>query len=130
MTSFPLTGGVKQGGREASRCIRSLSAPDVSVLGMPEFFDADLRGSRFERVDLSGVQFRTVDLSDAQSRAAYLKGAVMRGVELVDVDIRGEVVNLTINGVDASSRSVSDEDRVAGVARGVVHRHGTEARVG
>ncbi len=67
---------------------------------MPDFFDADLQGSRFERVDLSGAQFRTVDLSDSQFRAVYLKGAVMRGVALVDVDIHGEVENLTINGVD------------------------------
>jgi hypothetical protein len=67
---------------------------------MPDFFRADLHGSRFERVDLSGAQFRSVDLSDSQFRAVYLKGAVMRGVELVDVDIHGEVENLTINGVD------------------------------
>ena len=67
---------------------------------MPDFFRADLHGSRFERVDLSGAQFRTVDLSDSQFRAVYLKGAMMRGVELVDVDIHGEVENLTINGVD------------------------------
>ncbi len=78
----------------------SQSAPRVSVICMPDFFRADLHGSRFERVDLSGAQFRTVDLSDSQFRAVYLKGAVMRGVELVDVDIHGEVENLTINGVD------------------------------
>jgi len=65
-----------------------------------DFFRTDLSSSRFERVDLSGAQFRTVDLSDAQFRAVYLKGAVMRGVELVDVDIHGEIENLTINGVD------------------------------
>jgi DinB superfamily/Pentapeptide repeats (8 copies) len=65
-----------------------------------DFFRSDLSSSRFERVDLSGAQFRTVDLSDAQFRAVCLKGAVMRGVELVDVDIHGEIENLTINGVD------------------------------
>jgi DinB superfamily/Pentapeptide repeats (8 copies) len=65
-----------------------------------DFFRTDLSSSRFERVDLSGAQFRTVDLSDAQFRAVYLKGAVMRGVELVDVNIHGEIENLTINGVD------------------------------
>jgi uncharacterized damage-inducible protein DinB len=57
---------------------------------MPDFIDADLRGSRLERVDLAGAQFRGVDLT----------GAVMRGVDLVDVDIHGEVKNLIINGVD------------------------------
>jgi uncharacterized protein YjbI with pentapeptide repeats len=67
---------------------------------VPDFFRADPRSSRFERVDLSGALFRTVDLSDAQFRAVYLKGAVMRGVELVDVDIHGEIENVMINGVD------------------------------
>jgi hypothetical protein len=65
-----------------------------------DFFRADLRSSRFERVDLSGALFRSVDLSDAEFRAVYLKGTVMRGVELVDVDIHGEIENVTINGVD------------------------------
>jgi DinB superfamily/Pentapeptide repeats (8 copies) len=65
-----------------------------------DFFRSDLSSSRFERVDLSGAQFRTVDLSDAQFHAVCLKGAVMRGAELVDVDIHGEIENLTINGVD------------------------------
>jgi hypothetical protein len=67
---------------------------------MADFLDADLRGSRFERVDLSGAEFRTVDLSGSQFRGVYLSGVVMRDVELVDVDIHGEIQNLTINGVD------------------------------
>jgi DinB superfamily/Pentapeptide repeats (8 copies) len=67
---------------------------------MAEFIRADLRGSRFERVDLSGAQLRAVDLSGARFRGVSLNGVVMRGVELGDVDINGEVENLTINGVD------------------------------
>jgi hypothetical protein len=67
---------------------------------MPDFIRADLRGSRFERVDLRGAQLRAVNLSDAQFRGVYMRGVVMRGVELVDADIYGEIVNLTINGVD------------------------------
>jgi uncharacterized protein YjbI with pentapeptide repeats len=90
----------KQGGRESERLHTVALGAGRSVVAMPEFFGADLQGSRFERVDLSGAQFRTVDLSDSQFRAVYLKGTVMRGVELVDVDINGEVENLTINGVD------------------------------
>jgi hypothetical protein len=78
---------------------------------MPDFYRADLRGSRFERVDLSGAQFRTVDLSDAQFRAVYLKGTLMRGVELVEVDIRGEIENLTINGVDIGPLVNAELDR-------------------
>ncbi len=67
---------------------------------MPDFIRADLRGARFERVDLRGAQLRAVNLSDAQFRGVYMRGVVMRGVELVDADIYGEIVNLTINGVD------------------------------
>ena len=87
------------------------SARAVSVVGMPDFFRADLRGSRFERVDLSGAQFRTVDLSDAQFRAVYLKGNADAGVELVDVDIHGEIENLTINGVDIGPLVNAELDR-------------------
>jgi DinB superfamily/Pentapeptide repeats (8 copies) len=65
-----------------------------------EFIRADLRGSRFERVDLSGAQLHAVDLSGARFRGVSLNGAVMRGVELGNVDIHGEVENLTINSVD------------------------------
>jgi hypothetical protein len=67
---------------------------------MPDFIRADLRSARFERVDLRGAQLRAVNLSDAQFRGVYMRGVVMRGVELVDADIHGEIVNLTINGVD------------------------------
>ena len=78
---------------------------------MADFFRADLNSSRFERVDLSGAQFRSVDLSEAQFRAVYLKGAVMRGVELVDVDIHGEIENVTINGVDIGPLVNAELDR-------------------
>jgi uncharacterized damage-inducible protein DinB len=67
---------------------------------MADYFDADLAGSRFERVDLSGAQLRAVDLTGARFRGVDLSGAVMRGVELVGVDIHGEIVNVTVNGVD------------------------------
>ena len=78
---------------------------------MADFFRADLHGSRFERVDLSGARFRSVDLSDAQFRAVYLKGAVLRGVELIDVDIHGEIDNVTINGVDIAPLVNAELDR-------------------
>jgi hypothetical protein len=41
-----------------------------------------------------------VDLAKVQFRAADLSGVVMRGVEMVNVDIHGEIVNVTVNGVD------------------------------
>ncbi len=67
---------------------------------MADFFDADLRGSRFERVDLDGAEFRASDLTGARFRGVDMSRVVMRGVELVDAEIHGEIVNLTINGID------------------------------
>jgi hypothetical protein len=78
---------------------------------MPDFVDADLRGSRFEHVDLSGAQLRAVDLVNAQLRGVDLRGVVMRGVELVDVDIHGELQNVTINGVDIAPLVDAELDR-------------------
>jgi uncharacterized protein YjbI with pentapeptide repeats len=65
-----------------------------------DFIDADLRGSRFERVDLSGAELRAVDLSGARFAGVDLSGAAMRGVELANVSIYGELLNVTVNGVD------------------------------
>jgi hypothetical protein len=97
-----------------------------------DFFRADLHGSRFERVDLSGARFRSVDLSDAQFRAVYLKGAVLRGVELIDVDIHGEIDNVTINGVDIAplvnaelDRRYPDRSKMRPVDQAVSARRGT-----
>jgi uncharacterized protein YjbI with pentapeptide repeats len=67
---------------------------------MTDFINADLRGSRFERADLSGAEFRDVDLSGARFAGADLSGAVLRGVELANVSIYGELLNVTVNGVD------------------------------
>ena len=67
---------------------------------MADFIDADLRGSRFERADLSGAELRAVDLSGARFTGVDLSGAVMRGVELANVSIYGELLNVTVNGVD------------------------------
>jgi DinB superfamily/Pentapeptide repeats (8 copies) len=67
---------------------------------MTDFVDVDLSGSRFESVDFSGAQFRSVDLSGSEFRAVDLVNVVMRGAEFRDVDIRGDIKNVTINGVD------------------------------
>ena len=91
----------KQGGRE-SESLRtpSLSAPHVSVMACLTSFVLISMGPDSSVSTSAARSFARVDLSDSQFRAVYLKGAVMRGVELVDVDIHGEVENLTINGVD------------------------------
>ncbi len=67
---------------------------------MADFIGTDLRGSRFERADLSGARLQAVDLADSQFRGVDLSRVVMRGVELVDADIHGEIINVTVNGVD------------------------------
>jgi uncharacterized protein YjbI with pentapeptide repeats len=67
--------------------------------------------ARFEHEDLRGARFRLVDLRGARFEQIPLHDAVMRGVELVDVDIDGEVVNLTINGVDVAPLIEAELDR-------------------
>jgi uncharacterized damage-inducible protein DinB len=67
---------------------------------MADFSGADLRGSRFERADLSGSHFWASDLAGARFRGVDLSRVVMRGVELGNVEIYGEIDNVTINGVD------------------------------
>jgi uncharacterized damage-inducible protein DinB len=76
-----------------------------------DFNDAELRGSRFDRVDLSGGVFRHVDLADAEFRACDFRGVTMRGVDLIDVDIHGEVEHLVINGVDVTPLIEAELDR-------------------
>jgi uncharacterized damage-inducible protein DinB len=70
---------------------------------MPDFTDADLRGARFERTDLSAARLQHVDLSGAEFRSVDLTGALMWDVDLIDVDIHGAVMNLTINDVEVGS---------------------------
>jgi hypothetical protein len=77
---------------------------------MTEFREQDLAGARFERVSLKGASFREVylnnaiirdaDLSGAEIRGALLNQSRLRGVELVDVEISGELQNVVVNGVD------------------------------
>jgi hypothetical protein len=67
---------------------------------MADFVGADLRGSRFDRADLSGSDFRSTDLAEARFRGVDLTGAVLTGVEMVNVTIYGELINVTVNGVD------------------------------
>jgi len=55
---------------------------------------------RFHDQDLTGARFERVILRDAEMKAVVLNGSRMRGVELVDVDISGELQNVIVNGVD------------------------------
>src|SRR5258707_7816313 len=78
---------------------------------MAEFMGADLRGSVFDHVDLSGAVLRAVDLSGAQFRVVDLSGARLRGAEMVDVEISGELRNVTVNGVDIGPLVAAELDR-------------------
>jgi uncharacterized damage-inducible protein DinB len=78
---------------------------------MTDFVGSDLRGSRFERADLTGATLFAVDLTDASFRGVDMSGVVMRGVELANVAIDGEIMNLTINGVDVGPLIEAELDR-------------------
>src|SRR4029077_20195048 len=78
---------------------------------MAEFMGADLRGSVFDHVDLSGAVLRAVDLSGAQFRVVDLSGARLRGAEMANVEISGELLNVTVNGVDIAPRVEAELDR-------------------
>ncbi|TDD22471.1 DinB family protein [Nonomuraea diastatica] len=88
---------------------------------MTEFHEQDLTGARFERVNLRHATFTHVSLNDAGMRAVDLRGAQIRGamfnasrwrgVELVDVEISGELKNVVVNGVDIAPLVEAELDR-------------------
>src|SRR5439155_4279537 len=49
---------------------------------------------------LRGATMHRVDFTGAQIRGALFNGTRMRGVELVDVELTGELQNVVVNGVD------------------------------
>jgi uncharacterized damage-inducible protein DinB len=62
----------------------------------------DLSGTTYERVRMRDARFRWVDLEGSHFRQVGLQRVRMRGVELVDVDIDGELQNVVVNGVDVA----------------------------
>ncbi len=78
---------------------------------MTEFREQDLTGSRFERVSLRDANMRSVDFTGVQVRGSLFSGTRMRGVELVDVDISGELQNVVVNGVDIAPLVEAELDR-------------------
>jgi hypothetical protein len=76
-----------------------------------DFTRQDLTGSRFERVDLQDAEFRAVDLSRARFHGVLAHKVRMRGIELVDVEITGEVVDVRVNGVDIGPLVDAELDR-------------------
>ncbi len=69
------------------------------------------RGLIFDHVQMPGSKFHLADLTGARFQQVNMRGVVMRGVELVDVDIDGEIWNLRINGVDVAPLIEVELDR-------------------
>lgn len=75
-----------------------------------EFRERDLAGARFDRVRLRRASFtrvsladstlRDVDFTGARIHGGLFQGTRLRGVELIDVEISGELQNVMVNGVD------------------------------
>jgi uncharacterized damage-inducible protein DinB len=85
---------------------RSACEPAVMTAGSEagpptKFVGQQMRGAEFRHVDLRGATFEHVDLN----------GSRMRGVELVDVEISGEIRNLRINDVDVVPLVNAELDR-------------------
>ncbi|MGA5758717.1 DinB family protein [Nonomuraea bangladeshensis] len=88
---------------------------------MDEFRERDLSAARFERVNLQDATFYRVDLVDARMHRIDLTGADLRGVlfrrtrlrgvELIDVEIAGELSNVVVNGVDIAPLVEAELDR-------------------
>ncbi|MET8990440.1 DinB family protein [Nonomuraea wenchangensis] len=88
---------------------------------MDEFRERDLSAARFERVNLQDATFdrvdlvnarmRGIDLTGADVRAALFRRTRLRGVELIDVEIDGELSNVVVNGVDIAPLVEAELDR-------------------
>jgi hypothetical protein len=70
-----------------------------------------LRRARFTQVHLNDASLRSVDLTGLQVRDALLDRTRLRGVELVDVEISGELRNVVVNGVDIVPLVEAELDR-------------------
>ena len=67
--------------------------------------------THFSGEDLSGAVFEHVDLSGARFLGVAFNGVVMRGVDLVDVQINGDLQNVVVNGVDIAPYVEAELDR-------------------
>ncbi len=76
-----------------------------------KFQHVRLKGSSFDDIDASEIRVRNATFAGAQFRAVGFQGMTMRGVELMDVDIYGEIDNVTINGVEIGPLIQAELDR-------------------
>jgi hypothetical protein len=86
-----------------------------------EFSERQMRGARFHLVDLSDASFEMVTLANAQLRSVDLSGVSIRNARIADAEIRGdiaglrlhgEVVSLTVNGVEVAHLVEAELDRL------------------
>jgi uncharacterized damage-inducible protein DinB len=78
---------------------------------MTEFRDQDITGAHFEHVILRDPTVHHLRLTGAQVRNALIRGGRLRDVELVDIEISGELVNVVVNGVDVGPLVEAELDR-------------------
>jgi hypothetical protein len=69
---------------------------------MADFRDTTMRGSTFDHVDLGELTFTACDISDVSLRGGRLRGLRLAGVDLVDIEISGELQNVRVNGIDVA----------------------------
>ncbi len=67
---------------------------------MTDFLHQDLSGAHFERVNLTGARMRRMNMTGVEIRGALIKDARLIGMEMWNVEITGEIVDVTVNGVD------------------------------
>jgi uncharacterized damage-inducible protein DinB len=60
----------------------------------------ELSGTTYERLRVRDARFAWVDVGDAHVWHGGLRRVRLRGVELQDVEIDGEISNVTVNGID------------------------------
>ncbi len=79
---------------------------------MPEeFTERNLAGARFRQVDLTGAVFEQVHLAGVRFHDVDLSGAKISGASLRDVQIGGDVMHLTVNGIDVGPLIEAELDR-------------------
>lgn len=72
----------------------------------------DLSGAVFDEVDLTGARMTMVDFADVTMRDVALRRVKIDGAELEHVHITGDIVDVTVNGVDIGPLVEAELDRL------------------
>ena len=76
-----------------------------------EDYDSSQKGATWHGYDLEGITLDDCLMNGARLKNVDLSGARIRGAMLVDVEISGEIQNLTVNGVDVAPLVEAELDR-------------------